>query len=173
MHTLNEALAEYTPTVIAQMSKETMIDKGVSPESANLLREVFDLFKDSSKTETICCSQDVFDACRDMVPETHEHFRVILLNAKNDIIGKKFVEIGTINECRVNPSQVFSYALQNAAFRIILVHNHPGGDAAPSPSDLALTKRLKAGAEILGVDILDHIIVAGRGYASLRDLGVF
>lgn len=119
------------------------------------------------------CSQDVFEAFRPRLGDLKtESFVVALLNSKNDIIKKEVVGLGTSSECRVEPIQVFYFACKNAAQRIILIHNHPSGDTAPSPDDIALTRRLKSGAEILGIAILDHVVISKDGYSSMRDLGL-
>jgi DNA repair protein RadC len=95
---------------------------------------------------------------------------VALLNSKNEIVKKAIVAMGATSECRVEPIQVFHFACKNAAQRIILIHNHPSGDTAPSSTDIELTKRLKNGGEILGITILDHVIVSKKGYSSMRDM---
>lgn len=102
----------------------------------------------------------------------HESFLVFLLNVKNKVIGYQEVARGGIDTCPVDPRMVFRAAVLEGASGVIVVHNHPSGDPAPSKEDLELTKRLKAGGELLGVAVLDHVIVAGDGrYCSLAEEG--
>lgn len=100
--------------------------------------------------------------------EAREHFLVLLLNARHEVMGKETVSIGSLNASIVHPREVFKPAIVSSAASVILVHNHPSGDPEPSEEDLSITKRLVAAGETLGVGVLDHVIVASRGVVSLR-----
>lgn len=100
--------------------------------------------------------------------EAREHFLVLLLNARHEVIGKETVSIGSLNASIVHPREVFKPAVLASAASVVLVHNHPSGDPEPSEEDLAITKRLVEGGEILGIAVLDHVIVASRGVVSFR-----
>ncbi|OFV84718.1 MAG: hypothetical protein A2W26_13655 [Acidobacteria bacterium RBG_16_64_8] len=100
--------------------------------------------------------------------EQREHFLVLLLNARHEVLGKETVSIGSLNASLVHPREVFKPAIVASAASVVLVHNHPSGDPEPSEEDLTLTKRLVEAGELLGVQVLDHVIVAGRGVVSLR-----
>jgi len=105
--------------------------------------------------------------------QDNESFLVFLLNVKNKVIGYQEVARGGIDMCPVDPRMVFRAAVLEGASAIIVVHNHPSGDPAPSKEDLELTKRLRAGGELLGVLVLDHLIVGGDGtYCSLAEKGM-
>ena len=80
---------------------------------------------------------------------------------------------GTLNASLVHPREVFRPAILASAAAIILVHNHPSGDPEPSDEDVSLTKRLVKAGEILGIEVLDHLVVAKRGFVSLRARGHF
>jgi DNA repair protein RadC len=97
-----------------------------------------------------------------------EHFLVLLLNARHECTGVDTVSIGSLNASIVHPREVFNPAVLASAAAIVLAHNHPSGDPEPSEEDLSITKRLVECGELLGISVLDHIIVAGRGLASLR-----
>lgn len=100
--------------------------------------------------------------------EQREHFQVLLLNARHEVLGKETVSIGSLNTSIVHPREVFLPAIRGSAASIILVHNHPSGDPEPSEEDLAITKRLVEAGELLGIGVLDHVIVAARGVVSFR-----
>ncbi|MDN2453042.1 DNA repair protein RadC [Lactobacillus sp. UCMA15818] len=94
---------------------------------------------------------------------------VILLDTKNQIVAKKIVFQGTLDTATVHPREIFRFALQYAAARIMIVHNHPSGDTVPSKNDLQLTKRIAECGDIIGIGLLDHIIVGSSQYMSMRE----
>ena|ERR1043166_8870507 len=100
--------------------------------------------------------------------EDREHFLVLLLNARHEVIGKETVSVGSLNASIVHPREVFKPAVLHSAASIVLAHNHPSGDPEPSEEDLSITKRLKEAGELLGIQVLDHVVVASRGIVSLR-----
>ena len=100
-----------------------------------------------------------------------EHFIVLLLNRKNEVIGINTVSMGSLTASVVHPREVFKPAILGNAAAIICAHNHPSGDPFPSSEDRALTARLVQGGKLLGIEILDHVIV-GDGtnqYFSFAD----
>jgi DNA repair protein RadC len=101
-----------------------------------------------------------------------ERFLVLLLDGRHRLLHQEVVSQGTLTASLVHPREVFRPALREAAAAMILVHNHPSGDPMPSPEDRAVTARLAQAGEILGVRVLDHVIVAERGYCSLREEGL-
>ena len=105
--------------------------------------------------------------------EEQEHFIVLCLNTKNEIIARKTISIGTLDQAIVHPRDVFRFAIKSNAARIIAVHNHPSGNPEPSENDKTVTKRLIRSGDILGVEVLDHIIVGNDSYVSLRERGLF
>ena len=100
--------------------------------------------------------------------EAREHFLVLLLNARHEVTGQETVSIGSLNASIVHPREVFRPAVLASAAATVLVHNHPSGDPEPSEEDLTITKRLVQAGELLGIQVLDHVIVASRGVVSLR-----
>ena len=100
--------------------------------------------------------------------EQREHFLVLLLNARHEVIGRETVSIGSLNASIVHPREVFKPAVLASAASVVLVHNHPSGDPEPSEEDVSITKRLAQAGELLGIGVLDHVIVASRGVVSLR-----
>jgi len=97
-----------------------------------------------------------------------EEFHVVTLDTKNQIIGTQRVSIGTLDQAMVHPREVFRPAIKDAAKSVLLVHNHPSGDPKPSEQDRTLTRRMEEAGETVGIQVLDHIIVARNGAISLR-----
>jgi len=98
-----------------------------------------------------------------------EHFWSIGLNARNIVIYVELVSLGTLNASLVHPREVFRFAIQKSVCSIILSHNHPSGEARPSEDDLKLTKRLIDAGEILGIEVLDHIIITENDFFSMKE----
>jgi len=101
-----------------------------------------------------------------------EHFKLILLNTRNKIIGISNVSIGTLDSSLVHPREVFKEAIAHNAYSVILAHNHPSGDPEPSEDDIMITKRLKESGKILGIEVTDHIIISKNGFFSFKEKGV-
>ena len=109
----------------------------------------------------------------DLQGKLKEHFIIILLNTRNQVIGKEPISIGSLNTSIVHPREVFKAAISASSATIILVHNHPSGDPQPSEDDIKLTKRLVEAGEIVGIEILDHIIICDGKYLSMKSKGLF
>jgi DNA repair protein RadC len=99
-----------------------------------------------------------------------EEFYVITLDTKNQVLGTHQVSVGLLDQTVVHPREVFRPAIRDAAKSVILVHNHPSGDATPSDKDRTLTQRMKDAGQTIGIEVLDHVIVARRGAVSLSEL---
>ncbi len=97
---------------------------------------------------------------------------MILLDGKNRVLKDIRVSEGSLTTSLVHPREVFVPVIEESAASLILVHNHPSGDPAPSSEDLAITKRLKEVGELLGVRLLDHLIVGDGRYVSFADEGL-
>ena len=98
-----------------------------------------------------------------------EIFVALHLNARNQPVGHEVVSIGSL----VHPREIFKAAILSNSAGVILVHNHPSGDATPSREDIELTRRMVKAGEILGIEVLDHIIVAGDRFLSMKETGLF
>jgi DNA repair protein RadC len=119
------------------------------------------------------CSRDIFEHFHKRLGLLkHEVFYAVGLSSRNEVLREVLVAKGTVNECRVEPQEVFRPLISEGAPRAVLVHNHPSGDPTPSPNDIALTRRLCQAAQLLGILILDHVVVGQKDFASLRDLGM-
>lgn len=101
----------------------------------------------------------------------HERFLAVLLDGRHRVLREVVVSQGTLTASLVHPREVFRPALREAAAALVLVHNHPSGDPTPSPEDREVTGRLVRAGDLLGIRVLDHVIVAERGFVSLRETG--
>lgn len=100
-----------------------------------------------------------------------EHFWRIDVDTRSQYLGYETVSVGTLSASLVHPREVFKGALLNNAAAIIIMHNHPSGEVSPSPEDVEATRRLSKVGELIGVPLLDHVIVAGESYYSLKEHG--
>jgi len=119
-------------------------------------------------------SQDAMNYCRKRfarlaVDSRQEEFHIVTLDTKNHVLNDHMVSRGLLDQTVVHPREVFRPAIKDAAKSIILVHNHPSGDATPSDKDLMLTRRLEEAGKLLDIQVLDHIVVAADSAVSLRE----
>jgi len=94
------------------------------------------------------------------------------LNIKNQVIKIETISIGSLNENVVHPREVFKPAIAYASASIIVAHNHPSGDLTPSQDDINITKRLVETGKAIGIDLLDHIIIAGSNFLSMKEKNI-
>lgn len=107
----------------------------------------------------------------DMTSLRQEHFVVLFLNIKNQVMHKQTIFVGSLNASIVHPREIFREAVRRSAASIVCAHNHPSGNPAPSPEDIAVTKRLLEAGSIVGIELLDHIIIGDHQFISLNEKG--
>ncbi len=113
----------------------------------------------------------IIDYCHAAMAHNHiESFRLLFLDKKNQLIADEEQQRGTVDHTPVYVREVVKRALELSATAIIMVHNHPSGDPTPSMADIEMTKKIIAAADKLGIMVHDHIIVARKGHASLRQM---
>ena len=118
----------------------------------------------------INCPQDVHDLLgSEMSVLAQEQLRVLLLNTRNQVMAQRIVYQGNVNSSIVRPAEVFRAAIIDSAPSIVIAHNHPSGDPTPSPEDVSITRELVAAGKLLGIDLLDHIVIAGSKFVSLKE----
>lgn len=103
---------------------------------------------------------------------TEEELRVLVLDTKNQVLTIHKLYRGTANSAPVRPAEVFREAVRRNATGVIVVHNHPSGDPSPSPEDVETTNRLFETGKLLGIDLVDHLVIAGGRFISLRQKGL-
>ncbi|HLC52817.1 MAG TPA: DNA repair protein RadC [Candidatus Nanoarchaeia archaeon] len=145
--------------------------KGIGPAKACQILAFVELIKrfiiPKMEGTIVKCAEDITGI---YVPKLSslekEQCMVIYLDTKNKIIKDEIVSIGILNASLIHPREIFHGAIKNLANSIIVLHNHPSGDPTPSEEDLKVTKRLYRTGELLGIQLLDHIIIAGSSYWS-------
>ena len=121
----------------------------------------------------IRCPEDVANLLgAEMSLLDQEHLRVILLDTKNRVTGVSEIYIGNVNLSVVRAAEVFRPAIRQNSTSILVVHNHPSGDPTPSPEDVTMTEQLRSAGDLLGIEVLDHIILGGQSHASLKEQGL-
>jgi DNA repair protein RadC len=119
----------------------------------------------------LACAEDVYRYLADVRIADREHFVALDLDTRHRLIDKRVVHIGTLTGVECHPREVFRPAIVNAAAAIIVAHNHPSGDPTPSRQDLEVTARLREVGELVGIELLDHVVLAEDGFTSLASRG--
>jgi DNA repair protein RadC len=170
----NGSLPELLSAPISQL---TQVD-GVSENTAIALKAI-------SATAQRMMKQDIMDkpvmnnwsrlmdyCYSSMAHETKEHFRILFLNKKNEMIADEIQGSGTVDHTPAYPREIMKRALEIGATAMILVHNHPSGDPAPSQADIDLTRAVVNAGEPFQIKIHDHVIIGRKGYSSFKNLGL-
>jgi DNA repair protein RadC len=109
----------------------------------------------------------------EMASLEQEHLRVLLLNSRNEVLSIQEIYIGGVNATVVRPSEVFRPAVRENAPAVIVVHNHPSGDPAPSAEDVSTTRQLLQAGRLLGIELLDHVVLGqAQRYVSMKEKGL-
>jgi len=101
-----------------------------------------------------------------------EHFRVLYLDTRNRLLGSETVYIGSLNASHIRVAEIFRDAVKRNCAAVIVAHNHPSGDPSPSHEDVAVTRQLIAAGDLLGVELLDHLVIGQQRFVSLRERGL-
>ncbi|MGO4349565.1 DNA repair protein RadC [Paenibacillus sp. MCAF9] len=151
--------------------------RGIGPAKAIQLRAGIELGRRISRSqlgETVIVRKPQ-DAAEYVMEELRylkkEHFVCLFLNTKNHIIARETLSVGTLNASLVHPREVFRAAISRNSASIICVHNHPSGDPTPSPEDIALTGRLAEAGQLVGIEVLDHLVIGDGRFVSLKEQG--
>jgi len=166
---------------IANASVEELTEiKGVGPAKAAQIKAVFELGRrlenpsDEEQKPTVKSPEDVITAVKnEFKGKKKEHFMVLSLDTRNHLINTRTISVGSLDTSIVHPREVFKEAVSSGAASVILAHNHPSGDPTPSEDDIRITKRLVEVGEIMGIEVLDHIIVCDKDYLSMKAKNLF
>ncbi len=120
----------------------------------------------------ITSAKDVYEELSSFSHKKQEYFLTITLDGASHIIETRTVFIGTLNQSMVHPREVFADAISDRAAGIIIAHNHPSGTLEASRADIQITQRLKEVAKLVGIELLDHVILASGGYYSFSEEGL-
>jgi DNA repair protein RadC len=166
---------------IANASVEELIQTtGIGPAKAAQIKAALELSRRleadaSEKPKRILKSpEDVAAEVNSQLKgKKKEHFLVLCLDTRNRLIDRKLVSMGSLDTSIVHPREVFKEAISSCAASVVFAHNHPSGDPEPSKEDVELTRRLVRAGEILGIDVLDHIIICDKSFVSLKARNLF
>jgi len=162
-------LREVTPAQLMEIP-------GVGPAKATTILAAIELGKrtflcrpsdgmlmDSPQAAAAALSQD-------LMWQMQERFAILLLDIKNRLLGTRIITIGTATETLASPREIFREVIRQGATRVIVAHNHPSGSLEPSEQDIELTRQLLAGAALLDISLLDHLILGNGTHQSLREI---
>jgi DNA repair protein RadC len=154
--------------------------KGIGPAKASQIKAAFELanrlegYQEPSKKPVVKTPDEVVSLVTGQLKgKKKEHFLVLLLDTRGQLIRVSEVSVGSLDSSIVHPREVFKEAVSASAASVIFVHNHPSGDPEPSEDDVKLTERLVKAGEVMGIEVLDHIIIGDKKYRSLKREGLF
>ena len=154
--------------------------KGIGLAKASQIKAAFELasrlegYSEGGDSPPVKTPDDVFSLVRGRLKgKKKEYFLALLLDTRSRLIRVAEISVGSLDSSIVHPREVFKEAVSASAASVIFVHNHPSGDPEASEDDTGLTRRLAEAGEIMGIDVLDHIIIGDRKYLSLKREGLF
>ncbi len=147
---------------------------GLGPAKASQILAAIELSRRYliQSNQRITSAKDVYDELYAFCKKKQEHFLMITLDGASHIIETRTIFIGTLNQSMVHPREVFANAISDRAAGIIIAHNHPSGTLKASRADIQITQRLKEVAKLVGIELLDHVILASTGYYSFSEEGL-
>lgn len=165
-------LDKFSTITVEELNKIKGIDSGKSTSIIAAIELVTRaLGKHPHILPIISSPESALDHLTDIRNQKKEYFVALYLNARNELIHKEIISIGTLTRSLVHPREVFAPALIHSAASILVAHNHPSGDPTPSEDDLLVTKRLQGAGDLLGIALFDHLIVTKDSYCSFRQGG--
>ena len=151
--------------------------KGIGRSKASVLVAAFELARrafdrDVGIAPTISAPRDILPLISDIKDHRKEQFVAFFLNGRNQVICREDVSVGSQSQTLVHPREVFGPAVGSAAAAVVLAHNHPSGEVNPSQNDLELTRRMVRAGEIMGIEVLDHVIISSTAFLSFKEMGM-
>jgi len=179
-HSVRPLLGSEIGEALWRLSGEDLVAlEGVGPARAARLLACIEMSRRVSarradERQSISTPEDVVALCAPQLRGAdREHFWTLALNTKNRLLKIIEVSVGSLNASIVHPRELFKDAVRVSAASVIVVHNHPSGDPTPSGADVQLTRRIVKAGDVLGIEVLDHVVIGDGGeHASLRDLGL-
>lgn len=123
--------------------------------------------KHDGKAVYVSTAQQAFDYLKDMGNLKKEHLRGLYLNSRYQVIHEEVISVGSVTSNIIHPREVFQPAIQHGAVAIIIAHNHPSGELSETYADIEATERIAMAGTVLGIDLLDHLVIAGETYKSI------
>ena len=164
---------------LADLSVEAWrAEKGLGWATAARLCAVFELGRrtygrsDGDERTLVNGPRQAFKHLRHLARARKEHLVGLYLDAQNGLLARETISIGSLNTTRTHPREILYPAVTHLALGFILAHNHPSGSLDPSREDVEFTRSVRRAGELMGIELYDHLIVAGRGYTSFRERGL-
>jgi len=173
----NELLRGYPLSALLQMPVERLGSlRGVGRSRASALLAAAELARRAQPTNDpatprIQTVSDIVAQSIEIRDKKKEYLLAFFLNARHQLIAKETISIGTLTSSLAHPREIFAPAIGKAAAAVILVHNHPSGDPSPSDEDVRLTQRIVQAGRIMGIELIDHLIIAENGSYSFKNAG--
>ena len=173
-----DVAARVTRTIQLRRLHQTAVEdilavKGMGPARAAQLLAAAEIgrriWPDADPIPLVRGPETIFELTADIRRSNREHFVGFYLNSRNQVLRREIISIGSLNASIVHPREVFIPALAVSAASLILAHNHPSGDPSPSEEDLAITRRIAESGRLLGIELLDHVVVAREAYTSFKE----
>jgi len=171
----SQILTKHSKKRLLQMTYQDLVKiSGIDSAKATTLLAAFELSKralevDDSSLPIISTPKDAVAQLTELRHNKKEHFVVLYLNARNQLVHKETVSVGTLTANLVHPREVFEPALKHSAAQIVAAHNHPSGDPEPSEDDRVITQKLNEAGKMMGIDVMDHIIIAKNSHFSFKE----
>jgi len=172
----NRVLGNYNFHKLADLSLHELEKEFKNQVKAMKITAMFEIFRRTSRLNKkgfkpkIGNAEDVFNYYVDQLQDKKkEHFYALFLDTKNRIIAEDLVSVGILDASIIHPREVFKSAINASSNSVILVHNHPSGDCTPSKADEEVTELLYNAGDILGINVLDHIIIGKNNYYSFKE----
>ena len=145
--------------------------EGIGPAKATLIAAASEFVRRRVRPEGVRIKHptDVLPLIQHYADRKQEHFIVVSLNGAHEVMSTRVVTIGLVDQSHVHPREVFSDPITERASAIVLAHNHPSGQLVPSPEDLDVTHRIKVAGDILGIEVLDHVLFTHKGFYSFAE----
>lgn len=176
---LSEIFTRY-PSIqeLLNVTEEELLNiKGIGKTKAQQIIATLQLARMNSVTTEqrfrIRSPHNAYEFLNDMQHLQQEHFVILGLNTKNEVLFRKTIFIGSLNASICHPREIMKELIKRSCASAILSHNHPSGDTTPSPEDIQVTERIIEAGLIIGIDIVDHIIVGSNKYLSMKEKGYF
>lgn len=167
-----EILNKYGKNLLKTSIEDLCKIKGLGSVKAIKLKAAFEIglryTKNISSKVIINSSKDAYLVLMEYIHKKQEHLLLITLNARNQMISKKIITVGTLDSSLFHPREVFAESILDRAAKIIVAHNHPSGSLKPSSNDILMTKKIRDAGNILGIRLVDSIIISGEGYQSIK-----
>ncbi len=173
-----DILVKYQAKNLPKLTYQELVSqKGIGKVCACRILAAFELssrllLNQDEKAVVIDSPQDAYQLLKPVGSYQKEHFIGLYLNARNQLICQETISIGSLNANIVHPREVFEPAITHHALSLLVAHNHPSGDPQPSEDDLGITKRLVKVGNLLGINLIDHLIIGAKEFFSFKEKGL-